>query len=67
MHNSKYDILFIESCHLSIVSRYGTGMEVSYLYHSKEWSLSLFDRISSHDPFMYVFVGPVKINVSVIY
>ena len=32
---SEDDVLFIESCQLSIVSIYGTGMKVSYFDHNK--------------------------------
>ena len=38
---SKYDIILIELCQLSIVSRYGTRITVAYFYHNNEWWLAI--------------------------
>ena len=59
---SKDDIIFIKSCQLSRVSRYGKGMAVTYFDHNNEWRLEIIDRISSCE---LIFVSTMKRNVPI--
>ena len=64
---SKNDIIFIESCELSRVSRYGTGITVTYFDHNNEYRLEIVGRISSCDLVIYVFIVPMKRKVPVLF
>ena len=65
--SSKDDIIFIESCELSIVSIYGTVITVEYVDHNNEWQLTIIGRISSCDLDLYVFVGHMKRKIHVFF
>ena len=65
MPNSKYDILFIKSFQLSIVSRYGTCKVVAYVDHNSELLLAVIGIIYSCVLVFCIFVFPIKRNFHV--
>ena len=42
-------------------------MTVTFFYHKNEWRLEIVGRIISCEFVIYVFVGPTKRNVPVLY
>ena len=48
------------------VSIYGTGMIVEY-FDNNEWISEIIGRIISYDLVIYIFIGIVKRNVTILY
>ena len=65
--SSKDDILFIESHQIFRVSIYSEGITAAYFDHNNECWLEIIGRISSSGLVIYVFVGPTKENIPVLY
>ena len=66
MPNLKYNILSIYSCQLSILSKYITGMKISYLYHNRELRLAFIGKYH-YVTLLCMLFGTMKINVPVFY
>ena len=52
---------------MSIVSIYAAGIKVVFFYHTNEFRLTMIGRISSCGLVLYVFIVPMKRNITVLF